>query len=144
MSKISDLYGFGDIKYYRELHKQRQIQQGNPYVCYEQFRRRLKNWRLLKEAIYTPQTSVKLKKTPLPDRDGIRKATLIANDIRFKGEWLDTVFRKAEEAELKRESLKLKRDPIQLTEEEIEMFNKEFPDKPTLRNRFLNLFKPKH
>jgi hypothetical protein len=54
MSKISDLYGFGDIKYYWKLHILRQQQMGTTPVTYEQFRRRLKANRTLKEAIYTP------------------------------------------------------------------------------------------
>lgn len=94
---------------------------GTPAVTYEQFRRRLKANRTLKEAIYTPAEVKTKTRDYWSNRDWIRKANLIANDIRFKGERLDHVFRKADVKD--------------------EMSYDNMFKKPTLRNRFKNLFR---
>jgi len=100
---------------------------GTTPVTYEQFRRRLKANRTLKEAIYTPAEVKSKTRDYWSNRDWIRKANLIANDIRFKGEWLDHVFRKADNEYLPN------------TDKDMS-YEKLFP-KPTLRNRFKNLFR---
>ena len=128
MSKISNLYWPGDIKYYRNLHKTRQLVAHQPYVSYQQFRHRLDSGWSLKEAIYRPQERTKVRKNAHirdTSRDDIRKAYLIGNDIRNRWERLDHVFEKAEEP----------------TKEDKKMLYDEFFPKPTFRNRFKNLFK---
>lgn len=54
MSKINPLYEYGDVKYFRNLHKQRQAQMWWTAVSYSSFHIRLSRWMSLKEAIYTP------------------------------------------------------------------------------------------
>lgn len=61
MSKINPLYKYGDIKYFYKLHKQRQIQMWNAYLSYPAFYNRLKIWMSLKEAIYTPSNTRKIR-----------------------------------------------------------------------------------
>ena len=123
MSKISDLYNPWDIKYFRSVHKQRQIEEWNDYVSYPQFWRRLEKWMTLRDAIYTPcDINSRRKREPLEVNDQ-RRATLIENDIQMWWNRLDHVFQ-----------------PAEVDEEFQEIWNKIYK-KPSLLDRFISLFK---
>jgi hypothetical protein len=54
MSKLNPLYERWDIKYFYKLHLERMEQMGEVPVSYPRFYVRLKNWMMLRDAIYTP------------------------------------------------------------------------------------------
>lgn len=98
MHKISNLYEDGDIKYYRKIHCDRQRSQWNQPVCYEQFRQRLNKGMTLRDAIYTPSDiHMCRKRRSHMNREEIRKAKLIEENIQMWGVWLDHVFEWVEE-----------------------------------------------
>ena len=128
MHKISNLYEDGDIKYYRRIHCDRQQSQWNTPVTYEQFRRRLDSGMTLRDAIYTPSnTHMCRKRRSHMNREEIRKAKLIEENVQMGWAWLDHVFK---DAELDEEFEKLWN----------EMF-KEEQKKPSLIDRFISFFK---
>ena len=84
MSKISNLYNAWDIKYFRWIHKQKQLAMWREPVSYPQFRRRLESWMTLRDAIYTPcvlyQRRTHKSKTPIQDKIR-RRATLMEENV---------------------------------------------------------------
>lgn len=119
MSKISNLYNAWDIKYFRWIHKQKQLAMWREYVSYTQFRKRLQRGMTLRDAIYSPCVihQRRMHKPKHPISDNIRRrATLMEENVHIPS--LDDL--------VAIENLK----PIQPKQA-----------KPTLRNRFLNLFK---
>lgn len=86
MSKISDLYNSWDIKYFRWIHKQKQLAMWREYVSYTQFRRRLETGMTLRDAIYSPcavcQRRTRKPKHPIEDNIR-RRATLREENIQI-------------------------------------------------------------
>lgn len=84
MSKISNLYNAWDIKYFRWIHKQKQLAMWREYVSYTQFRRRLERGMTLRDAIYSPcalyQRRYHKSKTPIQDNIR-RRATLMEENV---------------------------------------------------------------
>ena len=70
MSKLNPLYKRWDIKYFYKLHLERMRQMDKTPVSYPRFYVRLKEWMVLKEAIYTPSETnmVRNKRNMKPNR----------------------------------------------------------------------------
>lgn len=86
MSKISNLYNAWDIKYFRWIHKQKQLAMWREYVSYQQFRRRLERGMTLRDAIYSPCAVYQRRhqKSKHPISDNIRRrATLREENIQI-------------------------------------------------------------
>lgn len=89
MSKISNLYNAWDIKYFRWIHKQKQLAMWRDYVSYQQFRRRLQRGMTLRDAIYSPcavyQRRINKSKHPIADnirrRETLREENIQIIDI---------------------------------------------------------------
>ena len=106
-------YHYWDLKYYYQIHVERQIELGNTPLKYDQFIKRLKKMNL-HDAIYTPRANAAYEwksKTPIAD-DIRRKARLQEENV--------TVFSSP--------NFKLNWTKIATT-------------KPWLLNRFISLFK---
>lgn len=115
-----------DIKYYYQIHCARQRVLGNTPVCYERFAKRLKVMNL-HDAIYTPRAEgkvrdMKAKLEPTFVDKYRRRQTLNDENVRY----LDFHHTKAVEEVFK----KKKKNKIEIPR-----------PKPTLRDRFISLFK---
>ena len=132
MSKISNLYNAWDIKYFRWIHKQKQLAMWREYVSYPQFRRRLESWMTLRDAIYTPCTLCqrRYRKSKTPIQDSIRRrATLREENIQI----LD--FDEMKKIEAMKHNIKF--IPC---DKHWHLLPPEQP-KPTFRDRFISFFK---
>ena len=128
MHKISNLYNPWDIKYFRWIHRQKQIAMWKDYVSYPQFRRRLESWMTLRDAIYTPctvyQRRTRRSKTPIQDNIR-RRATLREENVHIPS--LDDMVAIEDKRYIRCDK---HFNPIQPKQPQ-----------PTLRDRFISFFK---
>lgn len=73
MSKINPLYKKWDVKYFYNLHVERQKLMWETPTSYPAFENRLRKWMVLKEAIYKPcKTNMRRNKIQMPKPKPVR------------------------------------------------------------------------
>lgn len=124
-------YPRNDIKFYYWIHVNRQVAMGKSFVSYPQFYRRLRDWMLLHDAIYTPRAESQVRKKRQPKvEDNIRRSqTLKSENVQIID--LDTL----RELECKPIENVLQDNPTLM----VNKYN--FKPKPSLRIRFISFLK---